>query len=310
MLRVRNGGVRCSVVLSSLARYSVSWLGLVRSCFARLSNVRHGFSLRGLALCGTVLSSPVRQCKAWLAKVLLWCGGAGSGPVGSSPVWFCKARRFLERSCAVAWGKVERGFVLLGKVSFWQGGPVQSEVRYARLLCGDVLYAVAKFCPVKYCYVRHGKALLWLREVRFCSAGHRGVLYCLALLRSGIPRYGTVGSGFARLRAVGQGLLLLRSGVGKQGCVMRGAVTCSTVRSSSELFRLGQVLRCPARFCSVKSGTARTLALLRRGQVWLGTVLSCDVLRGNLRHYFGLVMQGGVQLCRVRQGRPRYGNEE
>lgn len=251
----------------------------------------------------------------------------------------------MERSAAVVWGTVEYGFARLCKVPFWQGGAEQSEVRYARLLCGDVLYAVAKFGPVKHCYVVYAEALLWPGEVRL---GQGGVLHGMARCARalfGIVMHGTVESGFARLRAVGQGLVslrwsqvrnggaqqgkesfasvslrlgcllqrvagsgfpflakaLLRSGVEKQGIVLRGAATCSTVRRSLELLRLGLVVRGPARLCPVKYGMAGSHRGLARSckAVRAGAKLGA-ALRGNLRYYFGLVMQGGVQLCTAR----------
>lgn len=195
------------MVLSSSARYGVSWLGLGRSCPARLRKAWHGLIdvLRGLALYGTVLSCPVRLWKARLAKVLLWYGGAVSGPAGSSRAWFCKAWHFLARSGADGWATVERGFVWLGKVFC------------CIVLNGEVLFRVVKFCPAKYCYARYAEALF---------------------------RRGTVGSGFARLRAVGQGSLLLRSGVEDQGSVMRGAASCGLARCYRGLVRLRMALQC------------------------------------------------------------------
>lgn len=78
------------------------------------------------------------------------------------------------------------GDVLLGVAGFV--GVLYSMVRS---YCGvvwsrEARYGIAKFCPVKYCYARHAKALL---------------------LRSGIVWCSTVVSGFARLRAAGQALL-------------------------------------------------------------------------------------------------------
>ena len=242
------------MVRSSSVRYGVSWLGLERSCPVRFSRVWRCLIdvLRGLVLSGTVLSCPVRLCKAWLFEAL--SGMEERGPVLLGQVRFGSAvfgnvRRFMVRSSAVAWGTVGRCFVWLGKVSSWQGGVVQSEVRYT-------------------------EALSWFGEVLFCAVGIGGLLYGMALhagalLRSGMVMYCTVESGLALLRAAGQALLrhylvlrswvmrspvgqalvyidaagrgfvrfcrvwfcwvLLRSGVGKQGSVMRGAVSCSTV---------------------------------------------------------------------------------
>jgi len=205
MVRVRNCGVRRGVVLSSSARYGLLWLGLVRSsCPARLRNVRHGviwrglvwhrtvkpgpvwrcgvrqgFSLRGLAFYNTVLSCPVRLCKALFGKLfraVVSHGGVGTGPVGSSAVGLGRVWHYhgLARSCRAGRGTVGRSFVWQGLALSWQGGVEQSEVR-------------------------HGKLLF---EVLFGLAGRSGVLQTKVFFRCG-----TVGSGFARLRAVGWGLL-------------------------------------------------------------------------------------------------------
>lgn len=177
--------------------------------------MRHGISRRGLALYGTVLSCPVRLCKALFAEAsqgLVLYGGAESGPVGSSGVWFCKVwqcklRRFMVRCSAHGWGTVERGFVWLGKVSLWYGEVLNgvagfSGARYCllRSYCGmalhrEVLYRVVKFGPVMHSMVMHGKVLL---------------------------RRGTVVSGLVRLCAVGHALVFF-------GSVLRGVVLSSSV---------------------------------------------------------------------------------
>ena len=221
MIKVRYRGERCCVVLSSLARYGVivAWLGTARSCPDWRGNVWHGLieALQGLASYGTVLSCPARFCKARRGVssygVELW-GGVLSCWVKSCLVLQGSVRRFMARSCGLAWGTVERGFVLLGKVSFWQGGVVQSEVRYAE-----------------------------------------------PLLRYGLAKCGTVVSGFALLRAVGQGLLSLSHGVEKQGSVMRGAARCCKLQ-------FGKVLLWPG---SVMSGGASWREVIRV------VVLSCKV---------------------------------
>jgi hypothetical protein len=238
---VRHRGVRRSVVLSSMARWGsiVAWSGTARSCPAWCRTVRCGFikALRGLAWHGTVLSCPVRLCKALFSKPSLWFGGAVSSPAGSSGVRLCKVRCFMARSCFAGWATVERCFVWLGKAFRgveWSGDVLFGAVGFskARFYCGivwkrEALFCVVKFCPVKHCYVRHAKALL---------------------------RRGIVGSGFARLRAVGQALVLSRSGVATQGGVRRAAAMLSAVRFSSALLRLGLAMRCPVRLGSVKRG--------------------------------------------------------
>jgi hypothetical protein len=319
-LLFRYGSVRRSVVLSSSARYGVirlgnalrgparfgsvrscyarygdilAWLGLARSSPARLSKAWHGLIdvLRGMTLYGTVLSCPVRHSKALYCKVLSWCGGAGSGPAGSCRVWLCKARHFLARSAADVRGTVERSFAWHGELPFWRG----------IVLYREVLHRVVKSCPAKHCKALRAKALLWLGEVLFCVLGIGGVLYGMAKRAGallGMVKCGTVGSGFARLRAVGRALVLLRlatagrgfarlcrarfclvlsrPGVEEQGSVVRGAATCSTAKCS--------------------------LASLRRGQVWLGTVLQCNVLHGDLRRYFGMALRSWVIRCVARSG--------
>jgi len=133
--------------------------------------------LRGLALFSTVLSCPVRLCKALLGgafRAVVSYGGVGSGPAGSSGVWIGKVRHFMARHCIVwhcnvmsslvglssvrsdgskccadMWGKALHGLVLLGKASFRQGGLEQSEVQ-------------------------HGTVLSWLGEVQFGVVGWIG----------------------------------------------------------------------------------------------------------------------------------------
>jgi len=131
-----------------------------------------------------------------------------------------------------------------------------------------------------------GKVLSWFGEVLFCCVGRCGALYGLAL----------------------HGLALLRFGNVKWGLVSRG------------LARLLQSLL-SLRLAVVRYSKARSaLALLRRGQVWLGTVLSCKawcsqvlfwlghVLRCPVR--FGSVMPGLVMRCIVRHSSvgSSYGN--
>lgn len=165
---------------------------------------------RGLALCSTVLSCPVRLCKAWLfevwsaivewSPVLLgqvvfgsarhgfsWRGKALRGRVQYGEVLYCKVWRFMVRSGAIWRSTVERGFVWLGKVLLWFGEVLfcvvgLDGVMCAKAFCGMVLHCeplfrVVKFCPVKYCYVILGKVSL---------------------------RHGTVESGFALLCAAEQ----------------------------------------------------------------------------------------------------------
>jgi hypothetical protein len=260
MLKVRNCGVRCGVVLSTLVRQGISWrgnvlsgrarhggvlyslvrqsvilvwLGVVRSSPARLSNVRHGFSLRGLASYGTVLSCPVRYREALSGEAfrgMVWIGGAVSGPAGSSPAWFCKAFQGIFWRGSVGMGGERWTGVWPGMVRYCFGKVLRG-IAWLR----EVLFRVVKFDPAKYSYPGYTEALLWPGKVQHSFAGRGGALYGMvryawALLRSGMVKCRTVGSGFARLGGVGQGLLLLRPAVVKQGSVMRAAVRCAIPR--------------------------------------------------------------------------------
>jgi hypothetical protein len=282
--RVLRGRVQYGEVLHCKARHGVIWrclvwLGFVRSCPARLGDVRHGFitALQGLELYCTVLSCPVRLSKALFCKVfrgMVLYGGAGSCPVGSSPVWLCRVWCFLARSgmvlhckvqsCLAEHGKVPlrhsevlRGGVLLslvlqGAALFWQGGAAQSEVHYGKvsLWLGEVLFCVVGFIGVLYSRVRSYCGVVWNREALHRIVKFGPVKYCLvvharALLRQGFAlrgwvrrskallRFrmvgcGTVGSGFARLRAVGQALSF--SGEERWGAVSYGALKHGHVR--------------------------------------------------------------------------------
>jgi hypothetical protein len=128
-------------------------------------------------------------------------------------------------------GQVRLGSAGLGKALSWKAGVVQSEVQYGkvfgRLSCGvawigEALQRVVKFCPVKHCVVFCAKALLWR---------------------------GTVGSGFARLRAVGQGLVRFYFGLATQGGVL-----LSTARQGKASPYFGIALR----------------GWMMRGRVWFG----------------------------------------
>jgi len=221
-------------------------IGGAKYCMVLSSLVRRGLIdvLRGIALHGTVLSGPVRLSKATFGKAfrgVVSCGGAGSCPAGSSGVWLCKVRRFMARSGCAGRTTVERGFVFHGKVF---RGMVWS--------C-DVLFGAVGFIGALYSKVRSYCGVVWSREalhgivefgpVKHCVAGH-----AKALLRSGMVRYGTVRSGFARLRAVGQAQLSL-------GFVWSGEVGRCIVKRASALFGrvlLGLVKWSPAMFCKVR----------------------------------------------------------
>jgi len=215
MVRVLHCGVRRSMVRSSLARHGIigarrgkveqstlrhgvilALLGFVRSCPARLRDVRHGSigALRGKPLPGTVLSCPVRLCKVWLSEFLLWYGVEEWGPVRL--------------------GQVRLGSAVLGKALLWFGevllglaGWIGALYSMVRSYCGivwnrEARYVIVKFCPVKHCYVIFGKVSL-----RFC-----------------IVRSGTVVSSLARLCSAGQASALFWLGDARWGAVKIGAV--------------------------------------------------------------------------------------
>jgi hypothetical protein len=77
---------------------------------------------------------------------------------------------------------------LFGDVLFGLAGRVGVLYCMVRSYCGmvwnrEVLHRVVKFCPVKYCYARHAKALLRRGQVWFCTALQSDVLCGKVLLR-------------------------------------------------------------------------------------------------------------------------------
>jgi hypothetical protein len=178
-------------------RFCMAWLFEVWSGMLVWSPVRLGQVLFGSAMCG---------------KVSLWFGEVLIGVAGFTGVLYSKARSYF-----LANGDVGRGGV--------------------RFYCGmvwnrEALFRVVKFCPVKHGLV--GLGITWSGDVRWSVVRKRAVMHAKALLRSGIVRRSTVGSGLARLRVAGQAMVLLR-----------------------------------------------------RGQVWLGTVLSCNVWQGSVLLWCG-----------------------
>lgn len=209
----------------SLARYGVMWLALVRSCPARLRNarqgiigarrakveqstLRHGFIrvLRCLAewgpALGQVLFGSVKYGKVW--KFMVRSAAVARGTVGRGFVWFG-----VLRCCADRWGKLLYGVVLRGKVLLWSGEVV---------LLGSVGWIGALYARVRsYCGV------VWSREALHGIVKFGPVKHCTVMLAKALFRHGTVGSGFARLRA-GQGLVRRYFGIALRGWVMRGRV--------------------------------------------------------------------------------------
>lgn len=169
---------------------------------------------------GVVLSSLARQGISWRGKVLR--GRALYGEALHSKVWqgFILAWLSFVRSCSAGRATVERGFVLHGEVSLW---------------FGEVLLCIVGFIGVLYSLVRSYCGLVWHREARHVMVKFGPVMYSMALyakafLRRGIVRCRTVGSGFARLRAVGQALVSLRFGRALLSKVLRGPVLRGPVR--------------------------------------------------------------------------------
>jgi len=263
------GGVLWSSALSSLVWQGVlsrglALLGFVRSCPDRQRKVKqgsisvlrgpvwrspawwrdagHGFIsvLRGLVLYGTVLSCPVRQRMARFFEV--WLGVAGRSPVRLGQVVLGRVWRFMLRSGCAGRATVERGFVWHGKVLSWFGEVLLCAVGFigalyakVRFYCGvvwsvEALHSVVKFGPVKYSLVMQAKV----------SSRH------------GIVRCRTVVSGFARLRAVGRGMLRRYLGFVWSGEVGR----CIARRASAFFGRvlIGLVRRGPAMFSPVGYG--------------------------------------------------------
>lgn len=263
-VRLREAGCAFIDVLRGLLSHCTPWFGKLLSWWSepRLGKVLHG------SVCfyrGTVLSCPVRLSKASFSKLLLWFGGAVFGPDGSSGVLFGTAicYRGLVSSCSAGWCTLVRSLALQGKLLSRRG-----------IVCNcEVLSGVVKYRPVKHCYVRSAKLLLW-----------RG--------------FGKVKRGLVRL---------LRArfyfGVVKQVSVVRAAVMRGTARFSSELLRSCEALLSIAwRSKAWSCGALFSEALSRRGQVWFGTVLWGDVWFGFAKRYFGYAMR-----CPVRLGQVKFG---
>jgi hypothetical protein len=197
--------VRSGRVLSSLARCGFSWRGKVlrgRLLHGEVlhGQVRHGVSWRAMVSSGTVLSCPVRSGKAEFFE--LWYGIAGWSPARLSQAVLGKLRRLC---CADRWGKLLHGIVLFGKVLLWSGEALLGGVGFI----GALYSKVRSYCGMVWrSLVNYGKALFWKG-----GAGQSDVLYAEAPLRQSIVRYGTVESGLARLRAVGQASLFLKWGM-------------------------------------------------------------------------------------------------
>jgi len=165
----------------------------------------------------------------------------------------------------------------------------------------EALNSMARFCPV-----RLGKVLLWHGDVLLRCVGFSGAVFCLVWF--GMVGYyrGIVWSSDVLFGVVGF--------IGVLYCKVRsycGMVwICKVLRSVAKLcrvkycyarhaeasLRLGEAMHCMDLYSEVLWGGAWSSALmlakalLRWGQVWLCTVLSCDV-------WCGKVFLGGVEYC-------------
>jgi len=343
-------------------------LGLVRPCPARSCNVRHcaiwrgavwyrglrsspvwrcrvrqGFItvLRGLALCRTVLSCPVKLCEAWLFEA--WCGLAewspallgqvllGSVGQGTSCLgivlrswvmdgevmhgfsWrgtvLCGRAQYSE----VLHGRVKRSSVGLGKASSWQGGVEKSEVRYSRVRCFLVRSCCAVWGSAGRSFVWHGKVFrgfVWFSDVLFGVAGFIGVLhskvssYC-GLVKSGRAARCEAGHGFA---FYGKDFILVWSGDVLFGGVEkgRGSVLRSKVRSYYGLVRflLGLVGRVGALYCKARPycGVVWNREVLHR-MVKFCPVKYCYVRSAKVLLWFGDAKYSLAGRCSACQGK-------
>ncbi len=298
---VRYGPVVCSGARQCILRSGLVFLGLVRPCTARLSKVRFARfaiieALRGLVLHGTILSCPVRYrkvrlCEDSFSKLSLWQGTVRLGEA--------RQAKLLLWCSGVESGSVGSSGALFSTVRCYCGLARSCCVAWGSVvrglvLCGKVLswFGEALFGIVERVGVLHGMVLHGLALLRRCVAWSREALY-------GVAKFGPVKYGYARL-----GMVLLRF-----GNVKRGFVSCGLARLLQSLLSLWlAVVRYSKAKCS--------LALLRRGQVWLGTVLSRNawysLVSSRLGHVLrcpvrlSSVMPGLVMRCIVRHGKPLF----
>lgn len=174
------------------------FFGQVWPCGVLWSPVLSSLARQGLSWLGIVRPCPVRYRDVWLGFIMVLRGLALYSTVLSCPVRSVKAR------CGRPFrGMVSRGGA--GSCPAGSGGVWLGKVRRFLVRSGSVGRGT-----VERGFVWLGKAL-WL-------AWWRG---CLVRLAEVIFRRGIVESGFARLRAVGQALVLLWFG-GVQGMVRLG----------------------------------------------------------------------------------------
>jgi len=140
-------------------------------------------------------------------------GGPGPGPVGSGGVWH-DVSLGASRRCADFWGKVLHGFALWGEA--FQGLVLSCEallgvagfigVLYCRVRAyfdvDEALHSIVMFCPVRHCIVSLG--VFWQGGLLRCIVLRGSAVWCFVRFAGAFLRYGTVGSRFARLGAVGQ----------------------------------------------------------------------------------------------------------
>jgi len=240
-----------------------------------------------MAMSSGVAWGTVERCFVWLGKVfrgIEWFGDVLFGAVGfigalHGMAWSCKA---LSRLCEALIDSVVHSVALHGlarraEALFWQGGVEQSDV-----LNSDVSQAK----------VLSRRGVVWSREALNGIVKFGPMKHCYARfskLHRFVARFGNV-----KWCLVSQGRVWVafsRSCVVNKGSVGRGAAKCSRARLA--------------------------LALLRRGQVWLGTVLPskawyCEVSSRFGRALLGFVMRSPVRLGSVKRsfamrGTPRLG---
>jgi len=263
MLKVRNCGVRCGVVLSSMVRQGVSWLGIVLRSWAKNGEPRHGLSWRGRvrsgrAQYGEVLHSKVRY-----------------GSIRRGLAWLR-----IVRSCPVRSRDVRQGFITVLRGLSLHGTVRSCPVRLRKAWLFEVWHGMAVLGPVRLGHVLFGSARL-------------GTVRCF-MVRPGCAGWATAERGFVLYGKVRfyHGMVW-RCPV---WCCGEGGVLHSMVR-----FYYGMVWRCPVWLCGVQWGTVLHGKVLlwhglegrcgeKRGSAqhgsaelgvtWYGDVLRCGVLLG------------------------------
>jgi hypothetical protein len=157
--------------------------------------------------CGVVLSGEARYvmvefCPVMQSKVRSYCGMVWNREALHSLVKFCPVKHGsaglgITWSGDVRWSAVRKRAVMQAKALFWQGGVLRGSVGRCLVMCAKALFG----------------------DVKHSLAGRSSAWSAKVLLRSCVVRSGTVGSGFARLRAAEQALVKFYSGRLVQGGV-------------------------------------------------------------------------------------------